>query len=1507
MSGHQQLHRIKCLVSIAIFLVLFGFPPVTFAHGFIDDGHTEQTLYSFFPLEWGIVGMSVMILFGVVLFFLNRDKPIPMAPPPIKLVLVLGVISVAVIAWTLYDQGQEIVEPPSVRSPSVHEGDEGIVLGPETGESIYAAARCPADAPRRAYDLAAINIEITLNRYLDYDPQGRMYILEEMLDQVRQEEAQNKAARLNNVESAVSAGLQRDAIQPLIVRVNQGECLRLTLRNALDENEPVSLHLHGSSLHLANSGEPAIATNSDAMAQPGDTVTYEWWVAVDEPEGTHYFHSHGNDRFQTSHGLFGAVIVEPKGSTYLDPLSGDELASGWAAIIQDPNGSDFREFALVYHEIGNERYRHLNRNGRKVPQVDPYTSAYRPGDRALNYRSEPFMNRLQLQQQTFGHFDESIVYSSYAFGDPATPIARSYLGDPVKQRLIHGGSEVFHVHHVHGGATRWPRQPGLEPVSFDTGLTKRPSLLPQASERTDAQSIGPSETFDLAEECGSGGCQQGAGDFLFHCHVAHHYFAGMWGLWRVYNTLQDGSVSQDNLPPLQELPDRAGQMKPAVTTSDLVGKTVDWFGQTFDITKDTLGQWVERQLPPSGVPKGYDASVWNWHKEDDLYLNEPETDRVWPGYRSPQPGDRLPLYFDPKTGKLAYPFLRPHLGQRPPFAPNHGPAPFLDPPQSNKGTALQQPGENGPWSLCPAGSQVKEFAIHAITLPIPLNEKADLADPSGQLFVLKSQEEQVRADNRMKTPLAIRTNAGEECVDVIFKSELKDTRENNFFSKVSLHIHFVQFDVQASDGVDAGFNYEQTIRPFTVEGETLRANAAAGETEVRLDSAERFQPGILVGVGMDQDETFEIRRIRTVESNKLTFDEPLQYDHAAGEIVSTEFLRQRWYPDVQFGTAYFHDHVNALVSWKHGLFGALIAEPPGSTYHHPHSGEAIESGPVADIHTDGVVSSDVRGSFREMVLFIQDDNSLTRIPDSSGSSFNLRVEPLAARSGELARLFSSELHGDPATPLLEAYLGDPIAIRGLVSGANDVHTLHVDGHWFRQELFSPNSPPINTAHLGISERYDLVVPHAGGPQQMPGDYLYYNGRAFKLREGSWGLLRVYDDPNGQTLQKLPGHEVIPAAATTVCPADAPQKVFEVAAIDAPLPMLAGGQGKLYLLAEDKEAVLSGTKAAEPLVLHINVGDCLVVRLTNETTIGPISFHADMLAVDPKESLGVEAGYNPPQVVPPGQSRLYIYFAHPEVGETVALVRDWGNVVRNPGHGLYGAVIVGPRGARYTDPVTGADVSLKASWRVDVHPTVGPSYRDFSLFLQDEDPVIGTALMPYSEQVKGVVGLNYRLEPLAGRLSRDANTAHVFGSDAHGDPATPLLEAFAEDPVKIHVLVPYSEQAHVFTLEGHRWPQEPGLSQVFEAETTAAFKFSPISTRPQDLAQSSPNLLSSVQVGALEAITIVPLGGAGGETGLPGNYLYGDHREPYREAGLWGLFRVYAPDAVGANLRPLLKR
>ena len=111
-------------------------------------------------------------------------------------------------------------------------------------------------------------------------------------------------------------------------------------------------------------------------------------------------------------------------------------------------------------------------------------------------------------------------------------------------------------------------------------------------------------------------------------------------------------------------------------------------------------------------------------------------------------------------------------------------------------------------------------------------------------------------------------------------------------------------------------------------------------------------------------------------------------------------------------------------------------------------------------------------------------------------------------------------------------------------------------------------------------------------------------------------------------------------------------------------MLGGTLGKIYVLQADREAVLSGAKAPEPLVLRVNVGDCIRVHLKNEALTGAVSMHADMLAYDPEDSSGVAAGFNSPQAVARGETPTYTYFAHPQVGETVALLRGSASMARS---------------------------------------------------------------------------------------------------------------------------------------------------------------------------------------------------------------------------------------------------
>jgi hypothetical protein len=222
-----------------------------------------------------------------------------------------------------------------------------------------------------------------------------------------------------------------------------------------------------------------------------------------------------------------------------------------------------------------------------------------------------------------------------------------------------------------------------------------------------------------------------------------------------------------------------------------------------------------------------------------------------------------------------------------------------------------------------------------------------------------------------------------------------------------------------------------------------------------------------------------------------------------------------------------------------------------------------------------------------------------------------------------------------------------------------------------------------------------------------------------------------------------------------------------------------------------------------------------------------------------------------------------------------LVWDWGNFINNVRDGLFGAIIVGPKGATYRDPVTGADVSLKNAWAADVildrsrPESAGRSdFRDASLFFHDEDNIIGTSFMPYLQQIGGLTGVNYRSEPWRWREENgcEAGNMHTASCvEGQTDLVTPIIRAHAGDPVRVHVFGAFNEQNQIFSVEGHEWPFKPDMVGA--------------------------DMLSSLQFGGSEYLDVYLKEGAGGPFHLPGDYVWQNHRMPFAAAGQWGYLRV----------------
>lgn len=378
----------------------------------------------------------------------------------------------------------------------------------------------------RKFHIVAIPIRIVVNNFGDHNPHGMIYVLKENEAEVKKQVSQNPFTPV-------------DLVQPLTIRANVGDTVEILFENQLPFN--TSMHIQLAEYDVQTSDGAFVGCNEDSTAPPcppGGTLTYRWHV---EQEGVHIFTDLGNPLSEDEigsnvNGLFGALIVEPKGSWWTDPISGEPLRSGLYADIHHPLLPDFREFTWFFHD----EMEILDLTGEKP--FDPVT--FQPSSTPTqNYRSEPVRNRVRLIQEGVVCPDcegEEVHHDSWTFGDPATPVLRAYVGDPIKVRLIHGGVKETHVFHYH--VHQWLTDP--EDVDSDI---------------IDSQSISPQTSFTIKPLYGAGSFQGAFGDAVIHCHLYPHFGDGMWGIQRNFNTLQDGSQCYPNgvpIKPLQPLHDR---------------------------------------------------------------------------------------------------------------------------------------------------------------------------------------------------------------------------------------------------------------------------------------------------------------------------------------------------------------------------------------------------------------------------------------------------------------------------------------------------------------------------------------------------------------------------------------------------------------------------------------------------------------------------------------------------------------------------------------------------------------------------------------------------------------------------------------------------------------------------------------------------------------------------------------------------------------------------------------
>lgn len=451
---------------------------------------------------------------------------------------------------------------------------------------------------------------------------------------------------------------------------------------------------------------------------------------------------------------------------------------------------------------------------------------------------------------------------------------------------------------------------------------------------------------------------------------------------------------------------------------------------------------------------------------------------------------------------------------------------------------------------CYTDCHTKVFEIAVVQAKVIYN-KYGWHDPQGRFFVLKEDlerhgglEEYIKKVECRKIkvePLVIRANAG-DCIEIRLTNLLPEYIEESPFQFrtltdiVGYHIHLVKFDTIVSDGAANGWNNIAGARKY-------------------------------------------------------------------------ETLIERFFADNELHTVFFHDHLFANSHQQHGVFGALIIEEAGATFHDVRWGNELKSG------TKAVIKRKNGTSFREFALFVHDfallfdkEGKALNPPEVKGShddpgvmGINYSCTPMRERlkcKEDPAYIFSSMVHGDPDTPILETYPGDEMVIRLLDGAHEEQHAFNLTGLSWKKEITNASSPVVASQTLGISEAFNIKIDK---PYQA-GDYLYYFGGIDDAWLGLWGIIRAHAHRNKKLkpLCKPYENSIIPLPP---CPSPKSKvRKYEIAAVQCKIDYNGHGDhdpdGLIFVPLEDVSLVGTKHYQPKPLILRANAGDWIEITLHN---------------------------------------------------------------------------------------------------------------------------------------------------------------------------------------------------------------------------------------------------------------------------------------------------------------------
>jgi hypothetical protein len=556
------------------------------------------------------------------------------------------------------------------------------------------------------------------------------------------------------------------------------------------------------------------------------------------------------------------------------------------------------------------------------------------------------------------------------YPDDPSNVFHGYLNDRTKIRNIHVGTE-HHIFHLH--AHQWLM------ASEDDN-----------SNYLDAQALGPGSAFTYEIAYGGGGNRnKTAGDSIFHCHFYPHFAQGMWGLWRVHDTFEIGSLLDAN----------GNVLERGLLDGEIAGGGYDAAGNPLQGGTPTPAVVPLPNKAMAPMPGTFVADTDNDAEPDTPFMGYPFYIAGEPGHRPPTPpmdlvadggiprhvitggtaaATQTPINFDkvlqtasayqlPEDGtpeeKAAMAFHGPQSGSvyHSSYKPDGSSGPFeVNGMLPIEGAPYAEPCRSDAYDGGGPGNLIgnpRTYKASVIEIDADLN-KVGWHFGQQRIIVLDGDVAATYAGTRAPEPFVMRANS-RDCVDFDHTNlvpnvyQLDDFQVKTPTDVIGQHIHLVKFDVMSADGAANGWNYEDgTLSP---------------------------------------DETAE--RIHALKADGGSW---------TGDPLGTpgpRTTRQRWYIDPGWkGNVFTHDHYGPSTHQQAGLYATVLVEPEGSIWRDPVDGtqfgtRVADGGPTswrADIDCAGCTGADVDlvgDAWREFYLEFADFQLAYRSVAGDGAGF----------------------------------------------------------------------------------------------------------------------------------------------------------------------------------------------------------------------------------------------------------------------------------------------------------------------------------------------------------------------------------------------------------------------------------------------------------------------------------------------------------------------------------------